>query len=100
MIFKNKKTGKIANIVDDYLINEFKASNDWEVGSESDLPKPVEPIYVEPTYGERVDALIRQRYTLSEELSLLRQKNVKAQEYQDYFNYCEECKLKVKQGGE
>ena len=97
MIFKNIKNGQVANIVDDYLIQEYNASVDWEVGSEEDLPKPCQPINVEPSYADKVNTLIRERYSLSDELALLRQRNVKQDEYQAYFAYCEECKSKAKE---
>lgn len=61
------------------------------------VPRP------EPTAGEkqaqyerRVDELIRSRYTLSQELAIIRQQATKSEEYQAYFDYCEECKTKAK----
>ena len=47
-------------------------------------------------YESRVDELIRERYTMSQELAILRQQTTKADEYQEYFAYCEECKAKAK----
>lgn len=47
-------------------------------------------------YGNQVNELIRRRYSLSEELSLLRQRDSKQEEYQKYNTYCEECKKAVK----
>lgn len=44
------------------------------------------------TYGEVVNDLIRCRYTLSEELAILRQRDDKPQEFEEYFNFCEYCK--------
>lgn len=48
-------------------------------------------------YGERVDSLIRERYSLSEELAILRQKDEKPEEYEAYYNYAEECKAKARE---
>lgn len=48
-------------------------------------------------YEVKVNDLIRQRYTLSEELALLRQQASKADEYKAYYDYCEECKATAKQ---
>jgi hypothetical protein len=45
--------------------------------------------------GEKVDALIRERYTLSEELSILRQRDVKVEEFKAYNEFCEECKQRI-----
>jgi hypothetical protein len=48
-------------------------------------------------YEEKVDSLIRGRYSLSEELGILRQKDVKKAEYDAYFAYCERCKAEAKE---
>lgn len=50
----------------------------------------------EEDYGNQVNDLIRRRYSLSEELSILRQKDEKPEEYRVYFAFCEECKAKAK----
>jgi hypothetical protein len=47
-------------------------------------------------YDDAVDAEIRKRYLASQEFATLRQKDEKPDEYQEYFNYCEECKSFVK----
>lgn len=43
-------------------------------------------------YEQEVERLIRKHYTVSQELAILRQQTVKAEEYTTYFNYCEQCK--------
>lgn len=48
-------------------------------------------------YEDKVDSLIRGRYSLSEELGILRQKDVKKAEYDAYFAYCEQCKTEAKE---
>lgn len=48
-------------------------------------------------YEDKVDSLIRGRYSLSEELGILRQKDVKKAEYDAYFAYCEQCKAEAKE---
>lgn len=48
-------------------------------------------------YEEKVDSLIRGRYSLSEELGILRQKDTKKAEYDAYFAYCERCKAEAKE---
>lgn len=47
-------------------------------------------------YERKTDRLIRKRYTLSQELSLLRQQQEKPEEYAEYFAYCEACKRAAK----
>jgi hypothetical protein len=59
------------------------------------VPAPVEP-YV-PTYEERVEQLIRERYSLNEELAIQRQRDTKVDEFNAYYEYCEECKTKAKE---
>lgn len=64
---------------------------------------PDEPIYEEImiynlfTYKEYIIKKIRERYSIDDEIAILRQKDSKFAEYQEYFNYVEECKLKAKQ---
>ena len=52
--------------------------------------------YEQEKYESLVESKIRSRYTLSQELAILRQKETKTQEYQAYFDYCEECKITAK----
>lgn len=47
-------------------------------------------------YNEEVNNLIRQKYSLSEELAILRQRDTKPEEFSEYNTYAEECKAKVK----
>ena len=48
-------------------------------------------------YENAVNAAIREKYTLSQELSILLQKDEKPEEYAEYYAYCEECKTKAKE---
>lgn len=48
------------------------------------------------TYDEAVNAKIRERYTDSQEIARLRQKEEKPAEYAEYYAYCEKCKALVK----
>lgn len=66
--------------------------------------EPTPPPY-EPTYEEKVVALIRERYTLDDELALERQRFTKEEEFAEYNDYCEWCKQEAKkneaeEGGE
>ena len=49
------------------------------------------------SYSEKVVAAIREKYSLDEELAIQRQRDTKPEEFQEYFNYCEECKAKYKE---
>jgi len=48
-------------------------------------------------YGQRVDALIRQKYSLADEIALSRQRDEKPAEWEAYYTYCEECKQQAKE---
>lgn len=49
-----------------------------------------------PTYGVVVDALIRERYTQSDELAIQRQRDTKPDSFAEYNDYCEWCKSSAK----
>lgn len=63
----------------------------WEVY----ILNPVEPY--KPTYEERVEQLIRERYSLNQELAIQRQRYTKPSEFEEYFAFCEECKRIAKE---
>ena len=50
----------------------------------------------EQEYENKVVALIRQKYNVNKELAILRQRDTKPLEYQEYYNYVEQCKKQVK----
>ena len=54
------------------------------------------PKYTDAEYSERVNALIRERYDESRELSILRQRDEKPTEFAEYYAYCEDCKNRAK----
>ena len=47
-------------------------------------------------YVHRVEELIRQRYSASDELALLRQKDTKPGEFNTYYEFVEQAKLQAK----
>ncbi|MBE6794928.1 MAG: hypothetical protein E7532_08360 [Ruminococcaceae bacterium] len=48
-------------------------------------------------YDEAVNAEIRNKYTESQEFAILRQREEKPTEYEEYYSYCEKCKAFVKE---
>ena len=50
----------------------------------------------ESDYIAYVDELIRKRYSVSAELAILRQRDVKPDEFAAYNAYAEECKARAK----
>ena len=49
-----------------------------------------------PTYGATVDALIREKYSESEELAIQRQRDSKPATFAEYNEFCESCKDKAR----
>ena len=47
-------------------------------------------------YESEIVRLIRQRYNVNQELSILRQRDEKPEEFAEYSRYVEECKAIVK----
>ena len=47
-------------------------------------------------YENKIVALIRQKYNVNQELAILRQREVKPQEFAEYNEYVEQCKEQVK----
>ncbi len=48
-------------------------------------------------YSTIVNELIRRKYTVDRELALHRQREIKTEEFQEYFDFCEGCKLSVRE---
>lgn len=48
-------------------------------------------------YPNLVQELINEKYSIYDELALLRQRNTKKAEFNAYNTYCEECKAKAKE---
>ena len=48
-------------------------------------------------YSEMVNAAIRERYSLSEELAILRKRDDNPEEFAEYNAYAEQCKQRVKE---
>lgn len=62
---------------------------------EEGIEQPVEEEVVETpkkTYEQRVVELIRLRYSVDDELAILRQRDTKTEEFEEYNAYCENCK--------
>lgn len=61
---------------------------------EVEIPEPTPVI---PTYEERVVELIRQRYTIDDELRNIRMRDTDPDTFNEYYQYVEECKQQAKQ---
>ena len=47
-------------------------------------------------YEKEIEKLIREKYSINQELAILRQRDTKPTEFQEYYEYVEKCKLEVK----
>ena len=47
-------------------------------------------------YGKIVAALVKEKYSYNDEISIIRQKENKPAEYQEYFDFAEGCKIMAK----
>ena len=63
----------------------------------SDDPVLTECVETSPvmTYEERVQTLIREQYSIADELAILRQRDTKPDEFAAYFEYAEQCKTQA-----
>lgn len=62
---------------------------------EEGIEQPIENEVVETpkkTYEQRVVELIRLHYSVDDELAILRQRDTKTEEFEEYNSYCENCK--------
>lgn len=70
-----------------------KANADkWVEIDVDELPK-----YTTEEYEQKVEELIRTRYSVSAELAILRQRDSKAEEFAEYDAFAEECKREAKE---
>ena len=70
-----------------------------KVGFDSNGDLLVEPkteADIKKDYEDAVVKMIRQRYSLDQELAILRQRDSKPQEFYEYNNYVELCKAEAK----
>ncbi len=65
--------------------------DNWEEIAASDIPP-----YTEDDYAEAVEALIRRRYSVSDEIAVIRQRDTKPDEFAAYDAYAEQCKTQAR----
>lgn len=56
-----------------------------------------QPIELQLDYEQLVEQLIRERYTISQELAILRQRDAKPDEWQEYYDFAENCKMRARE---
>lgn len=73
--------------------HEMLIADGWEVYT----PPVAAEEFVEDYYKQRVIKLIRERYSLDDEIAIQRQRYVKPEEFEKYNDYVENCKQQVKE---
>lgn len=82
------------NIIE-HLKNNFNLSTKQLAEIEANIAK-TEARKEAEAYGNSVEKLIREKYSLNDELAILRQRDTKPEEFAEYNAFVEECKAKVK----
>lgn len=68
----------------------------WDEYEDIQVYIPYTEEELQAAYENYVNTLIREKYTLSQELAILRQRDSKPEEYNAYNAYCEMCKMEAK----
>ena len=101
---KNSLIKNLENFINTTKENETSSSVKKELSQEDkDKLMNILKMYAKnttfvKTYEQKVVQLIRKKYSINDELAILRQKDTKPEEFAEYNAYCEECKTKVKNG--
>lgn len=61
-----------------------------------EMAEPEEFKITEAEYPSYVAMKIHERYSIDDEIAIIRQKEEKPEEYAEYFAYCEQCKTEAK----
>ena len=86
------------NYLDKPLMDEYGRYNYKLINGEVvEIVEQDKPVYHPYTYEQLVEQKIRTQYTISDELALLRQRDVKPLEFADYNAFCEQCKAEARQ---
>lgn len=94
-----KLQNKISIVIDNNRIfnptKEMLLDNGWEIYT----PPTQEPIEIpiEEQYKQLVVELIRERYSIDDELAILRQRDSKIDEFNTYNSFVEECKQQARE---
>lgn len=103
--------GKVLRRKDDKLVfgDRLTLGYTYYIGGQKlaeprlEIPEDYEDLTPEEIQSEKlekypalVESYIRERYTVSDELALHRQRNSKKEAFADYYAFCEDCKARAK----
>lgn len=57
-----------------------------------------EAMQVKPDYKESIISAIREKYSVDDEIAILRQRDTKPEEFEEYFKFVEDVKENLKDG--
>jgi hypothetical protein len=107
MLLKRDNEIISATIVDDRVIANVKIGDAWvsnptygellKAGFEEFTPQDPPPSV--PTYKEIVVSKIREKYSMDDELAILRQRDTKPEEFMEYNDFVEQCKINARTEG-
>lgn len=87
-LVRDKESGTV-------FVRRMTDTLDTDKYEEVDVPgflKAYKKAYVASRYGERTEKYISLRYSVCNELAILRQRDTKPAEFEEYNTYAEECK--------
>lgn len=73
-------------------LEQFK-NEGWEEYTPPE-PEPYKPTYDE-LYKQRIVELVRERYDIDDELAILRRRESKPEQFNEYNEYVEQCKVEA-----
>ena len=65
--------------------------------TEKEIQLAIKNGVAQEVYPKEVQDLINEKYSIYDEIALLRQRSVKKAEFNEYNAYCEECKARAKE---
>lgn len=65
--------------------------------TEKEIQLAIKNGVADKVYPKLVQELINEKYSIFDELAIQRQRSTKKAEFNEYNNYCEECKAKAKE---
>ncbi|MBE6346969.1 MAG: hypothetical protein E7067_07200 [Lentimicrobiaceae bacterium] len=92
IVCKKIEQEEIEGVLQDIEYNVYNPSEEmilsdgWEIYDNS-----------QEEYENRVIELIREKYTVNQEFAILRQRDVKPEEFDEYNSYVENCKIQAKE---
>lgn len=72
----------------------------WEELTDAEVEAAVKTAEANTEYAAEVERLIRQRYSVSAEFAILRQREAKPDEFATYNAFAEQCKVRAKMNPE